>query len=125
MLLPLFCCYVIDAQDVPDSLQYKLNQAANDSVKARTLLDIGEAIEATATEKSFGYYQQALALSKKIKNNRLILSSLNDIGVCYIELNKMDSAVATFEQAIPVAKELNDTLRVARITGKHRECVFA
>jgi signal transduction histidine kinase len=29
----------------------------------------------------------------------------------------MDSAIATFEQAIPVAKELNDTLRVARITA--------
>jgi len=115
LLLPLFCCYGIYAQDIPDSLQHKLNQAANDSVKARTLLDIGEAIEATATVESFGYYQQALELSRKIKNNRLILSSLNDIGVCYIELNKMDSAVAIFEQAIPVAKELNDTLRVARI----------
>ena len=115
--IPLFCCYVINAQDIPDSLQRKLNQAADDSVRARTLLDIGEVIEATATEKSFDYYQQALALSKKIKNNRLILSSLNDIGVCYIELNKMDSAIAIFGQAIPVAKELNDTLRVARITA--------
>jgi signal transduction histidine kinase len=86
-------------------------------VRARTLLDIGEAIEATATEKSFDYYQQALSISKKIKNRRLILSSLNDIGVCYIELNKMDSAVAIFEQAVPVAKDLHDTLRVARITA--------
>ena len=117
LLLPLFCCYGSGAQNIPDSLQHKLNQAADDSVKARTLLDIGEAIEATATEKSFDYYQQALALSKKIRNNRLILSSLNDIGICYIELNKMDSAIASFEQAIPVARELNDTLRVARITA--------
>ncbi len=92
----------IAAQDIPDTLQRKLNIASNDSVKARTLLDIGEAIESTETEKSFDYYQQALALSKKIKNNHLALSSLNDIGVCYIELNKMDSAVETFEQAIPV-----------------------
>jgi signal transduction histidine kinase len=29
----------------------------------------------------------------------------------------MDSAVITFEQAIPVARQLNDTLRVARITA--------
>src|SRR5436190_15330791 len=83
----------IISQSIPDSLTYKLNTAANDSIKTRTLLDIGETIEATTTEKAFDYYQQALALSKKIKNNHLILSSLNDIGVCYIEFNKMDSAV--------------------------------
>jgi len=117
ILMLFFCCCNIHAQQIPDSLHYKLGTASNDSVKARTLLDIGEAIEATATEKSFDYYQQALALSRKIKNNRLVLSSLNNIGVCYIELNKMDSAVVTFEQAIPVAEELNDTLRVARITA--------
>ncbi len=118
IILVSFLCPVATAgQDVPDSLLRKLSSALNDSVRARTLLDIGETIEATATEKSFDYYQQALSLSKKINNGRLILSSLNDIGVCYIELNKMDSAVATFEQAIPVAKELKDTLRVARITA--------
>ncbi|HSU26842.1 MAG TPA: sensor histidine kinase [Chitinophagaceae bacterium] len=105
------------AQGIPDSLQQKLNKADNDSVRARALLDIGEAIEVTATTESLVYYQQALALSKKIKNNRLILSSMNDIGVCYIELNKMDSAILSFQAAIPVAKELNDTLRVARITA--------
>ena len=124
----LYCCITIvmmtffwspslSGQDMPDSLQQKLVSAPNDSVKARTLLEIGEAIEATATEKSFDYYQQALAISRRIKNNRLVLSALNDIGVCYIELNKMDSAIATFELAIPVARELNDTLRVARITA--------
>jgi two-component system, NarL family, sensor kinase len=103
------------AQGIPDSLLHKLNRAANDSAKARALLDIGEAIEATLTEKSFDYYQQALALSKKIKNKRLVLSSLNDVGVCYIELNKMDSAILFFEQAVQVARQLTDTLRVARI----------
>jgi two-component system NarL family sensor kinase len=117
LLLLSFFVSRVYSQDIPDSLLRKLNTAPNDSVKARTLLDIGETMEATSTEKSFDYYQQALALSKKIKNNRLILSSLNDIGVCYIELNKMDSAVITFEQAIPVARQLNDTLRVARITA--------
>jgi signal transduction histidine kinase len=117
MLLVFFCCCNVNAQDIPDSLQHKLSMASNDSAKARVLLDIGEAIEATATEKSFDYYQQALALSRKIKNNRLILSSLNNTGVCYIELNKLDSATATFRLAIPVARELNDTLRVARITA--------
>ena len=115
VLITMIVCNHSFAQDIPDSLLNKLNSTANDSVKARTLLDIGEAIEATATEKSFTYYQQALALSKKIKNNRLVLSSLNDVGVCYIQLNKMDSAIIIFEQGIIVAKQMSDTLRVARI----------
>lgn len=103
------------AQTIPDSLLTKLASASNDSVKARTLLDIGEAIEETQTEKSFTYYQQALVISKKTGNNHLILSSLNDIGICYIELNKMDSAIVAFEQAIQVARQMNDTLRMGRI----------
>src|ERR1700694_6029569 len=81
------------AQTIPDSLVNKLNQCSNDSVKARTLLDIGEAIEETSPGKSFDFYRHALLLSKQAKNNRLVLSSYNDIGVCYINLNKMDSAV--------------------------------
>jgi two-component system, NarL family, sensor kinase len=115
MLITLLVCNCSYAQGIPDSLLYKLNNTANDSVKARTLLDIGESIEAISTEKSFDYYQQALALSIKIKNSRLLLSSLNDVGICYIELNKMDSAIISFEQAIPVARLLKDTLRVARV----------
>ena len=115
ILLMLHLCNSSVAQPIPDSLITKLNLASNDSLKARALLDIGETIEETQTEKSFNYYQQALVLSKRIRNNHLILSSLNDIGVCFIELNKMDSAVITFEQAILVARQLNDTLRVARI----------
>ena len=103
------------SQNIPDSLTDKLNKATNDSVRARTLLDIGEAIEETSPQRSFDYYQQALLLSKKIKNNHLVVSSLNDIGISYIENNKLDSAIIAFEQAIPVARSLNDTLRVARV----------
>ena len=117
LLAFLFYSNIIYAQNIPDSLQHKLNNAPNDSVKAKTLLDIGEAIEATSIEKSFEYYQRALALSSKIKNNHLLLTSLNDIGVCYIESNKMDSAIIIFEEAIPVARLLHDTLKVARITA--------
>ncbi len=103
------------AQTIPDSLVNKLNQTTNDSVKAITLLEMGEAIEETTPGNSMDLYRQALLLSKQIKNNRLVLFSYMDIGVCYINLNKMDSAVIALEQAIPVARLLNDTVRVARV----------
>jgi two-component system, NarL family, sensor kinase len=115
MTLMLFLYNSSFAQTIPDSLVNKLNRAINDSVKARTLLETGESIEETSPEKSMGFYNQALLLSRQIKNNHLVLSSYNDIGICYIELNKLDSALISFEQAIPVARLLHDTLRVARI----------
>jgi signal transduction histidine kinase len=103
------------AQTIPDSLIDRFNNAVNDSAKVISLLEIGESVEAIAPARSFDYYQRAFALAKRIKNDRCILSSLHDLGVCYIELNKLDSAIATFEQAIPFAKKLNDTVRIARL----------
>ncbi|MEP7230896.1 MAG: sensor histidine kinase [Ginsengibacter sp.] len=96
---------------------HKLNSTQNDSIKARTMLDIGEAIEAASPEKSLAYYQQALGLSKQIKNNRLILSSIVDVGIAYIESNDMDKALAIFLEAIPIAKKVNDTGKTAGVLG--------
>jgi two-component system NarL family sensor kinase len=115
MLTISFCCVTSYAQNIPDSLLNKLKSAPNDSVKARTLLDIGESIEDIATEKSLDYYHQALEISKKIFNKILMVSSLNDVGICYIELNKMDSAIIACEQAIVFVRLLHDTLREAKI----------
>ena len=115
LLITIFVCKDSYAQSEPDTLLNKLNNLSNDSARVIALLETGESIEATTPSKSFTYYQQALTLSKKIENDRCILSSMHDIGVCYIELNKLDSAIITFELAIPFAKKLNDTVRIARI----------
>lgn len=117
ILLTLFFYNTGVAQTIPDSLLNKLNKAANDSAKAITLLEIGESIEGVAPEKSMEYYRQALAIGQRIKNIRVIFSSYHDKGICYINLNKMDSAILTFEKAIPFARLLNDTVREARIIG--------
>ena len=117
MLLQLFCGNSLQAQNIPDSLLKKLATVSNDSAKAITLLEIDESIEQTTPEKSMDYYRQALILGQRIKNNRVILSSYHDIGVCCMSLNKMDSAILAFETAIPFAWLLNDTVRVARLLG--------
>ncbi len=115
VLITMFVCIYTLAQSIPDSVLQKLNKAANDSARVIILLETGESIEATSPAISFSYYQQALSLSKKINNAKCILSSLHDIGICYIELNKLDSAIMTYEQAIPFAQKLKDTIMVARI----------
>lgn len=114
LLLQLFAGNGLQAQNIPDSLLKKLATVSNDSTKGITLLEIGESIEQTTPEKSMDYYRQALALGQLIKNNRVILSSYTDLGICYINLNKMDSAILTFEKGIPFARLLNDTVREAR-----------
>jgi len=110
----LFAVRPVHAQQVPDSLVKKFSNASNDSTKAITLLEMGESIEAAAPEKSMDYYRQALTLGHRIKNNRVILSSYTDLGICYINLNKMDSAIMSFEKGIPLARLLKDTVREAR-----------
>jgi signal transduction histidine kinase len=101
------------SQDPPDSLLKKLNAATNDSVRARTILDMGESIESRSTEKSLIYYRQALQLAQKIQNKRLILSSLVNLGIGHMESNHLDTAVAYFNLAMPVAVGLRDTNRIA------------
>ena len=113
-LLMLFAANCLRAQSIPDSLLQKLATSSNDSAKGIILLEIGESIEQTTPEKSMDYYRQALALGQRIKNNRVILSSYTDLGICYINLNKMDSAIITFEKGIPFARLLKDTVREAR-----------
>lgn len=117
LLLQLFAGNGLQAQNIPDSLLKKLATVSNDSTKGITLLEIGESIEQTTPEKSMDYYRQALATGQRIKNNRVILSSYYDIGVCYINLNKMDSAISFLETAIPFARLLNDTLSEAKLLG--------
>jgi two-component system, NarL family, sensor kinase len=102
------------AQTVPDSLQNKLKSATNDSVKAMTLLQMGESIEATAPEKSLDYYRQALLVSQRANHQHTIFLTFINIGNCYIELNKMDSAAFGFEKAIATARLLKDSVRVGR-----------
>jgi two-component system, NarL family, sensor kinase len=102
------------AQTVPDSLLNKLKLATNDSLKAITLLQMGESVEATAPDKSLVYYKQALQLSEQSNHKHTIFLTFINIGNCYIELNKMDSAALGFENAVAIARQMKDSVRVGR-----------
>jgi two-component system, NarL family, sensor kinase len=105
------------AQIIADSITEKLNAASSDSARVIVLLDAGDAMLATSPPGSFNYYQQALVLSKKINNLRCHAISLGSLGVCYIELNKFDSAIIIFEQSIPLYRQLKDTVKEASVLG--------
>lgn len=107
-------CKNVFAQTVPDSLLNKLKITLHDSAKVIILLQMGESVEAASPEKSMRFYQQALLLGQQAKNNHCVFLTYIDIGNCYIELNKMDSAVAGFENAISVARLLHDSVKLGR-----------
>ncbi len=115
LFLLLLAQNFLQAQDIPDSLLRRFVAAPDDSSKGITLLEMGESIEQTTPLKSIEYYRQALVLGQRIENKRVILSSYIDLGICNINLNKMDSAILIFEKAIPFAKALKDTVREARV----------
>jgi signal transduction histidine kinase len=114
-LMALFTLNMGFSQDPPDSLLKKLNKATNDSVRARTILDMGESIESRSTEKSLVLYRQALEMAQKIQNKRLILSSLTNLGIGHMESNHLDTAVSYFNLAMKVAVDLHDSNRIAVI----------
>src|SRR5437763_1696498 len=112
-LIAIITVNAVCSQNPPDSLLKKLNSATNDSIRVRILLAIGESIESRSTENSLVYYHQALEISRSIENRRLILSSLVNLGIGYMESNRLDTAVSYFNQAMTVAESLKDTNRVA------------
>jgi len=111
--IALITVNAVFSQNPPDSLLKKLNAATNDSIRVRTILDIGESIESRSTENSLVYYRQALDISQRIQNKRLILSSLVNLGIGHMESNHLDTAIAYFNLAMTVAAALRDTNRIA------------
>jgi signal transduction histidine kinase len=114
LITSVFLCNYTFGQKVPDSLLSKLKTAPNDSAKAIILLQMGEIIESTVPDKSMELYKQALLSGEQAKNNHCIFLTYINIGNCYIELNKMDSAIADFEKAVAVARLLHDSVKVGR-----------
>ena len=94
-----------------------LINATNDSVRIRAMLDLGEFSEATSLESSRNYYFRALGAAQKINNKSLIFSALNDVGISYIEGNKLDSAIFFLENAVVVGRALGNMTRVARVVS--------
>jgi two-component system NarL family sensor kinase len=112
-LIAMATACTVFGQSPPDSLLKKLNTAPNDSVRVRTMLDIGETIESTSTENSLVYYRQAFELAQKIQNKRLVLSALGDLGIGNMESNHLDTAVLFFNQGLTLARNLHDSNRMA------------
>src|SRR4030042_6997139 len=68
-------------------------------------------------EKAIQHFQKALQLSKKFRQQAESVSCLTNIALAQQGLNRHKEAVATLEEAINIAKELNDLKLLRRCYG--------
>src|SRR5262249_28277148 len=57
-------------------------------------------------EKAIDYYQQALPITREVKNRYMEMSAADNIGVGYVELKQYDKAAEYLEQALALAREM-------------------
>ncbi|MCD6068968.1 MAG: hypothetical protein K0S33_3794 [Bacteroidetes bacterium] len=92
--------------DPRDALQKELKTAKDDTGKADLLIQLGDNSEGNELLR---YTMQALELSEKTGYKKGIAKSLNNLGYYYgIERNDNEKAIACFDKAITIAKEVGD-----------------
>lgn len=100
-----------------DSLLNSLTQAKNDSNKVWLLFDIGEEIEKVHPQKAKSYYNQALALSKKIGYKRGHYIYASDYFYVLNMEGQYDSAMLVNQQVLDMALQEDNPRRIATILG--------
>jgi CHAT domain-containing protein len=58
--------------------------------------------------KAIEYFQQSLAIARKVKSSELEANTLNALTQTYLSLNNYDKGLNYFNQLLRLAKELND-----------------
>lgn len=86
-----------------------------DSSKIAILLDTGKSYEQINPAKAFTYFRQGLAQSRAINNKSLIISSVLNIGVAYIQLDNFNEAIVTLKNLLPLAVSTKDTTKITTI----------
>ncbi len=59
-------------------------------------------------EKAIEYYQQALVISRKIKDRQGECSDLGNLGSAYAVLDQVEKAIVYYQQALVISREIKD-----------------
>jgi len=98
-----------------DSLKTVLRYQKPDTNKALTYVRICEHyINIGDVNNSFLYGDSALSLSKKLSFERIEASALENLGVVYMRLNKLDSAKRYFSASINKRRKIGDKRGIAQ-----------
>ncbi|MFO8022690.1 MAG: tetratricopeptide repeat protein, partial [Perlabentimonas sp.] len=110
----LICLFLsagfVQATNPADSLLLKLKTANNDSVKAQTLIDLGDAIESSEPNRAINYYKQALSIAEEHAQENefyqeLLITCTRYIGIVYHNQNANDKAIEYFMRSLRLCEK--------------------
>ncbi len=111
--LYILCSLSVSAQTaVSDSLLKLLPAAKEDTAKVQLYVSIGDGYENNQPETAKQYYREAIALSLKINDRKGYYKALTYISNTFMVQGNFDSMLYFNEQALIVARELNDSLSI-------------
>lgn len=69
-------------------------------------------------KKAEKFGNEAVALSKQIKNDTLVAQSYNDLGTLFLRIGEYDKAQNHYDKAISIRENLNDSMGLAALYSK-------
>lgn len=102
-------------------LQDSLKRNYQNAVKARDLVaecfylsELGKLYYSTSrTDSARLYYNDAIQIARKVKNDTMVASNLNDLGNIYKDKGNLDSAITCYLEALKIFERLSLKIEIA------------
>lgn len=98
-----------------DSLYNILSTSKSDTNKVKTLYFLTQALNGIKPDKGLIYAKQGLSLAQKLSYKKGESICLNAIGLTYLQMGKLDSAMISYERRYEIVKELKDSIGIAGV----------
>jgi len=108
-----FSFHSIYGQIFSDSLKQKIELVQKDSAKIKLLIEAGDKCYYTYPDTSYLYYNKALLLSKKIKNEKLQAESILSIGYYLDQKGRYKESLEYYLKAIELYESIDDQRGIA------------
>jgi tetratricopeptide (TPR) repeat protein len=111
VLLPVFCFSQQNAKH--DSIIERINILENDTLKAKSYLDLADLYQYSNQDSALIYYQKGLDLARRLDYKTLQARCYNHIGIIYLYQSEFDQTVKYFKKSLKLKEEINDVVGVA------------
>ena len=98
----------VKSQEVPDSLQLKIENSPDDTSRVQTLLKVSDYLSSNNPQKALDYTKTALELSLQINYKSGIASAYSRMGALYQVSGQYSKAIDCFSRSIDTFEELKN-----------------